>query len=734
MSHLFRQSTKSLPLQLILIVPFVLQIAVAVSLVGYLSLKNSQQAVNELANRLFYKTATIVNQHLDSYLSVPHKIIQMNADAIQMGVLDVTQKDKIGHYFWKQMQAYDLSYIGYGLTTGEGAGAARYDGKTTVIDEWTAQLPNNTRTYATDALGNRTQLLALSDYDLLNQSWYVDPLKAGKPIWSQIYIWDNPISPFITLSAGRPIYDSNQTLLGMTGADIHLLKLSDFLAHSNPSQSGVILVVERNGLLIAISDGTKPYKQVDGLTKRIAAREVANPLVQTLSQKIESYYPNGFNSIQETTRLEFIIQKKKYLVYLTPWTEKNGLDWVVVISIPEQEFMGKINANNRITALLCLGAVIVAIALGIFTSQWIAHPLRKLNRASQAMASGNLEQSVETSPIFEVQALSRSFNTMAEQLQNYFLALQQTNLDLEHRVEERTLDLKNTLEELQRTQEQIVQSEKMSSLGQLVAGVAHEINNPVNFIHGNITHLDTYTQDLIKILQLYQNLYSPPAPEIAELSEDIELDFIVEDLPKMLSSIQIGTERIRKIVLSLRNFARMDESPVKDVNLHEGLNNTVMLLVHRLKSNDELSPPINLIKDYGELPKVECYAGQINQVFMNVISNAIDAIEERYDSQRENGLIPDGGTIKIKTYLTEEEMINISIIDNGKGVDKALINQVFNPFFTTKPVGKGTGLGLSISYSIVQKHGGTILVDSELNQGTQITILIPQKIKSPVKT
>ncbi|MCT7983662.1 ATP-binding protein [Laspinema sp. A4] len=733
MSHLFFNSKKSIPLQMILIVPFVVQIAAAVGLVGYLSLKNGQKAVNELADRLLNKTATIINQNLDSYLSVPPKIIQMNADAIQMGILDVTQKEKVSQYFWKQMQAYDLTYIGYGLITGEGAGAARYDGKTTVIDDWTSQLPNNNRTYATDALGNRTQLIERSDYDLLNQSWYLDPLKAGKPIWSQIYIWDNPISPFISLSAGRPIYDSNQTLLGMTGADIHLLKLSDFLAHSNPSQSGSIFIVERNGLLIAISDSTKPYKQVAGLTKRIAATEVSNPVVQTISKEIQASYPDGFNSLKKTTRLEFIIQEEKYFVYLTPWIEENGLDWVVVISIPEQEFMAKINANNRTTVFLCLGAVLVAIALGIFTSRWIAHPLQKLNRASQAMAEGHLEQTVETSPIFEVQALSRSFNIMAEQLQNSFLALQQTNIDLEHRVEERTQDLKNTLDELQRTQEQIVQSEKMSSLGQLVAGIAHEINNPVNFIHGNITHLDTYTQDVIKILQLYQNLYSPPDPEIAELSEEIELDFIVEDLPKMLSSIKIGTERIRTIVLSLRNFARMDESPVKDVDLHEGINNTLMLLAHRLKSSDELNPPVKIIKEYGNLPHAECYAGQINQVFMNVISNAIDAVEERYHVQIEAGLIPEPGIIKIKTDLTPHELINISIIDNGKGVNKSLINQLFNPFFTTKPIGKGTGLGLSISYSIIQKHGGTISVDSELNQGTKISILIPQKIKIDAK-
>lgn len=725
----FFKSNKSVSLQLILIVPFVLQIFAAVSLVGYLSLKNGEKAVHELADRLLNKTATIINQHLNSYLSVPHKITQMNADAIQMGLLDVQQREIAGQYFWKQMQTYNFTYIGYGLTTGEGAGAARYDGKTVVIDEWGSKLPKNSYTYATDKLGNRSQLMAVTDYDLLNQSWYLDPIKAGKPIWSQIYIWDNPISPFITLSAGRPIYDVNNQLLGMTGVDIHLSKLSEFLHQNNPSKSGQIFIVERNGLLVAISDLSPPYKQVNGATKRIAATGVSNVVAQTISKQIQSS-PRGFNGIDKMTRLELSIEQKKYFVYLTPWKEQYGLDWLVVIGIPEEEFMSKINANTRTTALFCFGAMAGAIIIGILTSQWIASPLQRLNQASQAMTSGNLEQNVEEkSPILEVHVLARSFNTMAEQLRTSFLDLQKTNADLENRVEARTVDLKNTLNELQRTQAQIVQSEKMSSLGQLVAGIAHEINNPVNFIHGNISHLDTYTKDLLQILQLYQNLSSTYDSEIQAIAEEIELDFIVEDLPKMLSSIKQGTERIRTIVSGLRNFARMDESPVKDVDIHEGIENSLMLLGHRFKSKNDFTCCITVVKKYGNLPYVECYAGQLNQVFMNVISNAIDALEERSQFQQEKGLIPDPGVIEIKTELMRDEMVSICISDNGQGIHHTSMDKLFNPFFTTKPVGKGTGLGLSISYSILKKHGGNILVESELGKGTTVIILTPKKIQ-----
>ena len=209
---------QGLPLQFVLIVPFVLQIFGAVGLVGYLSLRNGQQAVNELEDQLMTRTSSSVDQHLTSYLAIPHKLSQMNADAIQMGLLNVRDRQTVGKYFWRQMQAYDLTYIGMGLTTGEGAGAARYDGKTLTIEEWGAKLPNNVSNYATDAQGNRTRLNSKFDYDNFKESWYTAPIKAGKPIWSRIYTWNSPYGPYISASAGQPIYDAKQQLLGMVGA------------------------------------------------------------------------------------------------------------------------------------------------------------------------------------------------------------------------------------------------------------------------------------------------------------------------------------------------------------------------------------------------------------------------------------------------------------------------------------------------------------------------------------
>ncbi|MBF1999647.1 MAG: PAS domain S-box protein [Synechococcales cyanobacterium M58_A2018_015] len=280
-------------------------------------------------------------------------------------------------------------------------------------------------------------------------------------------------------------------------------------------------------------------------------------------------------------------------------------------------------------------------------------------------------------------------------------------------------DLEVALKTLQRTQMQMVQSEKMSSLGQLVAGVAHEINNPVSFIYGNLVHADDYSRDLLALLKLYQVHYPDPVAAIQAKAEAIDLEFLMTDLPKLLDSMKMGAERIQKIVASLRTFSRMDEAEMKAVDLHDGIDSTLLILQNRLKAKGRC-PEIQVDKSYGELPLVECYAGQLNQVFMNVLSNAIDALEER--AEREPHFTP---LLSICTSVSQNQ-VAIQIRDNGPGMTVEVQQQLFNPFFTTKPVGKGTGMGLSISYQIVtEKHGGTLRCSSAPGQGTEFTIEIP---------
>ncbi|MBZ8182581.1 urea ABC transporter substrate-binding protein [Oscillatoria salina] len=282
--------------------------------------------------------------------------------------------------------------------------------------------------------------------------------------------------------------------------------------------------------------------------------------------------------------------------------------------------------------------------------------------------------------------------------------------------------LQTTLEDLKQTQAQLVQTEKMSTLGQLVAGVAHEINNPVSFICGNLNYAKGYTQDLLDLVKLYQQHYPQPKPEIKDFIAQIELDFLLEDLPKTLSSMEIGSSRIHKLVTSLRNFSRRGQAKMQPFNLHEGIETTLLILSNRLKAQGS-HPGIKIIKEYGELPPVDCYPSEINQVFMNLLGNAIDALEEKENLEDNQIFQPQ---IWIRTEVINGEKVQIHIGDNGPGISSERISQMFEPFFTTKPIGKGTGLGLSISHQIiVEKHQGKIECFSQPGEGTEFIIELP---------
>ncbi|MGB3765021.1 MAG: response regulator [Phormidesmis sp.] len=306
--------------------------------------------------------------------------------------------------------------------------------------------------------------------------------------------------------------------------------------------------------------------------------------------------------------------------------------------------------------------------------------------------------------------------------------LEANNELLEQRVKDRTQELSKVLDNLKKAQMHLVQSEKMSSLGQMMAGIAHEINNPVNFIYGNLNPASDYFKELIDIIKMYQAKYPTPDEELQAYLDDLDLPFIIEDAFKLLESLKIGSDRIRQIVLSMRNFSRLDEAHIKSVNVHEGIDSTLLILQHKLRTGAN-NKPVEIIKQYGNLPLIECYPSQLNQVFMNILSNAIDAFEDSDNSVNES--VEDASksqpfTIEITTNIAAADTVLIQIKDNGSGIPPQVLSKLFDPFFTTKPVGKGTGLGLSISHQIiVEKHGGEIDCVSQTGQGTCFTIKVP---------
>ncbi|RCJ27229.1 PAS domain-containing sensor histidine kinase [Nostoc minutum NIES-26] len=362
--------------------------------------------------------------------------------------------------------------------------------------------------------------------------------------------------------------------------------------------------------------------------------------------------------------------------------------------------------------------------------------IQPLSSESSALILLRLENRATTSNNFVL--LNKKLDELSKEIQRRKQAeeaLSKANEELEIRVQERTKALRQTLNELQLTQAQLIQAEKMSSLGQMVAGIAHEVNNAINFVYGNLYYAQKYIEELLELVKLYQNHFPNNHPEIQNKIEVMDFNFIIQDFAHIFQSMMTGTKRIQEIVQSLRNFSRLDEADIKEVDIHEGIDSTLMMLKHRLEAKNEC-PEIIVIKEYRTIPRVTCYSSQINQVFLNILANAIDALEDSYKNSslsvinsQEAGsqkLYISSPKIKIATDFIEDNWVTISIQDNGSGIDEQVRTKLFDPFFTTKTVGKGTGLGLSISYQIiVKKHSGQISCLSTPGKGTEFVIKIP---------
>ncbi|OLT69530.1 hypothetical protein BI334_28895 [Moorena producens 3L] len=398
------------------------------------------------------------------------------------------------------------------------------------------------------------------------------------------------------------------------------------------------------------------------------------------------------NNPELTTALERFFEQSDQLIRAAQVKQQQGLS---ALNRADQLCFGIIVSSM-------IASVAIAILLAIHTSNAIAQRIKSLTEITeQVKQESNFTLQAPVTTRDEVGVLATSLNQLIHGMADYTQELQQTEI-------------------------QLIQNEKMSSLGTMVAGIAHEMNNPINFIYGNLFFASDYIEDLLSLVELYQQYYPNPDPEIKNRLEEIDLEFLAQDLPKIIASMKGGAERIREIVLSMRNFSRLDEAEIKPVNIHEGIDNTLVLLSNRLK------PGIEVIKQYGDLPVVDCYPAQLNQVFLSILENALDAIEQDATEHKaiEHKSVESCPspvfTIRIQTELVDQNWVVIRIADNGPGIAAAIKDRIFDPFFTTKDPGQGTGLGLAITYQIITQHRGKIEVASEPGQGAEFVISLPR--------
>ncbi|WP_404783406.1 ATP-binding protein [Altericista sp. CCNU0014] len=873
----------------------------ATSLVGYLSYRNDRDAIHDLADQLIDQVSDRVDQHLDTYLALPHQINQLNLDSIQRGLLNPKDLDAAGHYFFKQSQVFKhFSYIGYALPDNTSVGAGRWLKGHDVVITYHPGGSVKDYTYRPDRQGNRTKLVYTTNYNTSNDEWFKDVVKAGKPSWASISL-AAAFEEYLYAPAVAPIYDAKGKLRGVLEVDLLLRDISTFLEGIEISSRGKVFIVERDGMLVATSDGSPTYRKISKhKSERISALNSSSPAIQSVSKQLLAKF-GSFQNIQIKQHLDVKFDpnllSENQFINVVPWRDRYGIDWLIITTVPESDFLGEIEANSRSTILLCLCALGLATLLGSITARWLSRPILEINAAAKAIAAGDLDQTIDIDRKDELGELSRSFNSMAHQLKTTFNTLEKTNQELDRRVQDRTAsltqteaelrglfsamtdlvivldaqgrylkvptqnsplliaaaetligktvddmlpadlaqkahqwirqvlesqqalsveyslfiddreaifaanlspisaesvimairditdlrlalrariaaeeasrqknaELTSTLEQLEVAQEELIQSEKMAALGQLIAGIAHEINTPLGVIQASIGNISGSLKQSLKELPLLLQNLSPEhldaffsllnraqqSKELLSSREERQLkrafkqslvaqglahaDSLADILSKMgisvslepilpllqfpdsiqilnaayqlyaiennSQNIQLAVERASRIVYALKNYIHHGISGAKtNASVTEGIDVVLILYQNQLKRG------VQVTKTYETVPQLLCHPEELIQVWSNLIGNAIQAMN--YD-----------GKLNIAVSQQDRHVV-VRITDSGPGIPPEIQDKIFQPFFTTKPMGEGSGLGLDIVYKIVKKHHGKIEAIGQPGQTT----------------
>ena len=678
---------RSLSLKLLLILPFVIQVFGAVGLVGYLSFRNGQKSVENLAQQLMLEVRNNISERLKTYLTTPHIVNQLNQDALELGQLNLENLQTMEQHFWRQSQIFDLvSYIQFGSVEGEFVGLAVNDDQTFryQVTESTGAL----QTYAIDEQGNRGEFLETSpNFDSRLRPWYIAPQQADRPTWTEIYPWVNP--PTLAITLGQPYYDQRGKFQGILATDLTLAQISDFLNSLKIGDTGQTFILESSGLLVATSVKELPFTFEGETPKRLLATESQNLLTRAAVNYLKDYF-GDLTKIDNPQTLSFRVETKPYFLQVNPLQDEHGLNWLGVIVIPESDFMAQIDANTRINILLCFTALGLATVSGIYTSRWITQPITKLIEASQEIAQGNLAQTIDITSVKELGVLTYSFNQMAKQLQISFTTLEKVNEDLEAEISDR----KTTEIALEKSRTELKQANRAKD--SFIAHISHELRTPLNSILGFSSILQKDTE--LTATQLhYINIINNSGQHLLNLINQI-LD---------VSKISAQKLELEPQNINLRQFFREIIEIFSLRTAQKGL---------EFSSYISSSLPTTVNTD----------PTRLRQILYNLLSNAIKftptgkvTLKVAHVKDFEVKSSRESCPISESSSLTT---IRFQIEDTGIGVPTEQFAAIFAPFEqlqTDAAYNEGTGLGLTISQEIVQLMGSKIQIESQVDQGSK---------------